>query len=101
MPKDILFVLAGIAGCFAVYSIGCRLFVRENWEPYLKGIATANVLYCLTTLGLVLYLYESLTWLGLAYFLGEIAVVLALVTAEYGYPSKAGRKSEVGNWKSE
>jgi len=82
MPKSVLFVLAGIAGCFAVYSLLCHFLVEKNWRPYLRGIAIANTLYCCLTLGLVVYRYEALTWLGIAYFLGEIMLVLFLVTVE-------------------
>lgn len=83
MPREILWVLAGIAGCFAVYSFLCHLFIEENGQPYLKGIAVANTVYCITTLGLVIYLNESLTYLGIAYFIGEIFIILILVRLEF------------------
>lgn len=82
MPKEILYVLAGIAGCFALYSLSCYFWLKGNWVPYLKGIAVANTIYCLITLTLVIYLNKSLTWLGIAYFTGEIIIVMALVRLE-------------------
>ena len=82
MPRQVLFVLAGIAACFAVYSISCHFLIKEQWRPYLRGIALANMTYCLSTLVLVLYLNRSLTWLGIAYFLGEIVLVMTLVAIE-------------------
>lgn len=83
MPRDILWVLAGAAGCFAVYSISCHLFLKKNGKPFLQGIAIANLIYCLTTLVLVIYLRESLTYLGLAYFIGEMIIILILVRWEF------------------
>lgn len=83
MPRDILWILAGAAICFAVYSISCHLFLKENEKPYLRGIAIANLLYCLTTLVLVIYLRESLTYLGIAYFIGEMIIILILVRWEF------------------
>ena len=83
MPKQTLSILAAIACCFAIYSWFGYFFVDLNWRPYLKGIALANILYCLTTLVLVIYLYQSLTWLGVAYFLGEMGIILTLVYVEF------------------
>lgn len=85
MPKHILYVLAGIAGCFALYSFLCSTLLKENWGPYLRGIAISNTLYCITTLGLVIYLNASLTGLGIAYFIGEIIVVMLLVSIEFRF----------------
>jgi len=85
MPKKILFVLAGIAAGFAVYSILCHLLVRENWKPYLRGIAAANTGYCIVTLGLIINLFNTLTYLGIAYFVGEIILVLGLARFEFQF----------------
>jgi hypothetical protein len=82
MPPDVLYILAGIAGIFAIYSLGGWLFLKNNGRTYLRIIAIANSLYCLTTLILVIYFFPVLTWLGIAYFLGEIALVLFLVRWE-------------------
>jgi len=83
MPRDILWLLAGVVACFAIYSISCYLFLEKNGKPYLQGIAIANMLYCLTTLGLLIYLRASLTYLGLAYFIGEMIIILILVRWEF------------------
>ena len=83
MPTDILYPLAGIAAFFALYSYACYLWVTKDWRLFLKGIATANTIYCLLTLGLVIYRWESLTWWGIAYFIGEIIVVMSLVSVEW------------------
>jgi hypothetical protein len=46
MPKTALYFLASIACLFAVYSLGCLFLVTKNFQPYLKGIALANLSYC-------------------------------------------------------
>ncbi|MFW5760909.1 MAG: hypothetical protein ACOCXH_08025 [Cyclobacteriaceae bacterium] len=82
MPERVLYFLAAIALVFAIYSFLCSRFVKEKWAIYLRGIAMANTLYCMFTLGLIIYWQESLTWLGKAYFIGEILVVMGLVILE-------------------
>ncbi|MEM6271561.1 MAG: hypothetical protein AAF998_19145 [Bacteroidota bacterium] len=93
MPRQILFILAGIAAGFAVYSILCHFLVRENWRPFLRGIATANIAYCIVTFGLVVYLFDTLTYLGIAYFIGEIILVVGLARFEFEF----ARKGESAN----
>lgn len=83
MPREILFTLAGIACSFAVYSLLCYLFLNQNWQPFLKGIAIANTSYCVITLCLLVYQNDSLTFWGFAYFSGEIIVILILARAEF------------------
>lgn len=85
MPADILFILAGVAAGFAVYSFSCSFWIKEKGKPYLLAIALANSIYCLVTFSLIIYLYPSLTWLGMAYFLGEIALVMTLVYVEFQF----------------
>ena len=89
MPLHILTVLALIAGFFAFYSFGCYFFLKHNWRPFLKGIAIANLLYCCFTIGLVLYHYAKLTFLGVAYFLAEILVISVLIFIEFKLSSKS------------
>ncbi len=83
MPQDILYVLASIAVGFAIYSLSCHLWIKDHFSNYLKGIAIANKVYCTITLILIIFLRESLTWLGIAYFTGEILVVMGLVSIEW------------------
>lgn len=82
MPEGVLVVLGGIAGLFAVYSLGCYLFVRASWRAFLKIIMAANVLYCFVTIGLVVKYYGTLTPVGVAYFVGEVVVICVLVGVE-------------------
>jgi hypothetical protein len=83
MPYPILNILAMAAAAFAAYSLTCFLLVAENWKPYLRGIAIANSSYCIATLLLIIYLWQELTLLGIAYFFGEIILVMSLVRIEW------------------
>ena len=80
MPTRVLVPLASVAAVFAAYSFTC--YAKAAPPKFLLPIAIANTLYCAATLALVLLFHESLTWLGHAYFLGEIAIVLTLVRFE-------------------
>lgn len=82
MPRRVLHFLSLVACIFMVYSFCCYFFIARNRRPYLKAIAIANMMYCCLTLGLVFYFYQSLTILGLIYFLLEIMVVSVLIFIE-------------------
>lgn len=82
MPKRILYVLSLLAFSFSIYSFVCFLKVKENWSPFLKGIAVANLMYCFLTIGLVIYLRSALTLMGILYFLLEVMIVFGLVVIE-------------------
>ena len=83
MPQSVLWVLAATAGGFAVYSLLCHRLVNKHWKRYLGGIALANTGYCIITLGLIGYWFEKLTYLGVAYFVGEIILIMILVGLEF------------------
>ncbi len=83
MPLNVLIILALVPGFFILYSFGCYFFLKDNWSPYLKGIAIANSLYCLVTLGLVMYHYEKLTFFGVGYFVVEILIVGVVIFLEF------------------
>lgn len=83
MPKSILYWLAGIAVFFSVYSFFCYFKIEKNWKFYLKIIAILNLLYCLVTAYFVCKFYPNLTSLGVLYFVGEIIVIVSLVSKEF------------------
>lgn len=85
MPRNILYILAAIAILFSIYSITCYFLNLKNWRPFLKGIAVANILYCLTTAAAVLYFFSELTTIGILYFIGEIIIILTLSINELKY----------------
>ncbi|MEM8896429.1 MAG: hypothetical protein AAGC88_17750 [Bacteroidota bacterium] len=83
MPKQILMPLAMAVCCYGLYSFTCYVLFKSGGHSFLKVIAIANGLYCLITLGLIIYLWYSLTPLGIIYFLGEVIIILALVRLEW------------------
>jgi hypothetical protein len=83
MPKYVLTFLAVIALFFFIYSTSCYLVLTQNWKPYLKLISIANLLYCLLTIGLVLYYWQTIKAIGLIYFSVEVLVIFTLVYFEY------------------
>lgn len=83
MPVHILYSLTAIAVFFSIYSISCYLLVERNAATFLKLIASANLLYCILTFGLIILHASTLTPFGFAYFIGEIMVIFMLVWLEF------------------
>jgi len=82
MPQKTLYFLSFIACIFAIYSFFCFLKLTEHWRLFMKIIALANLLYCCLTIGLIAYLYQKLTILGLIYFILEITIIITLAILE-------------------
>jgi len=82
IPKITLTYLSLIAVVFFLYSISCFFLLKDSWKPFLRTISIANLLYCCLTMGLIVYNFQSLTILGITYFLTEIIVVCGLVFIE-------------------
>ncbi len=82
MPRAALTNLSIIAAVFCLYSITCYFLLNDNWQPFLKAISIANLLYCCLTLGLVIYHCSRLTILGFVYLLAEIIIICGLVYVE-------------------
>ena len=82
MPISILQGLAIAATIFAIYSLTCFVIAPKRWHIYLRTIAIVNLLYCIASIGLVMYYYPQLTILGVTYFLIEKIIVISLATVE-------------------
>ncbi|PXY46306.1 hypothetical protein [Flavobacterium hydrophilum] len=82
LSQNILEYLAALALIFSIYSVSCYFLVSDNWKLFLKIICTANILYCVLTIGLLFYHYQIISIYGIAYFLGEIAVIAGIVFLE-------------------
>lgn len=97
MPKKVMFILSSVAFCFAVFSFSSRLLAKKYFEKYLSIVLTANAFYCLATFVLVSIHIRQLTKLGMAYFVGEIIIVLIIVYAEYRKVkrSNASQKADI------
>ncbi len=82
MPTNQLYFLAAIPCFFALYDLISYFRVEENWRPYLKGIAIANLFYCVLSIGLLVIHFSKLTALGVAYFVVEILIVVVIAWYE-------------------
>lgn len=96
MPEIILTYLSVIAVCFCIYSMTCFFVIESNWITFIKSISTANLLYCILTIGLVIFYRSQLTTIGIAYFLGEIAIICGLVYIELNVATEID-KSRIDN----
>lgn len=83
MPKATVYVLSVVALGFAAFSLGSYLLAKSGFTRYLGIILFANLAYCVATATLMFVYREKITWLGFAYFIGEIILVLILVYQEY------------------
>ncbi|MCC6245753.1 MAG: hypothetical protein IT353_23170 [Gemmatimonadaceae bacterium] len=78
-----LLVSLGLCGVvYAAYSLGCWFLVKTRWPRALTIIIAANLLYCAVSALVVVRHWHTMTALGAVYFIGEIAVILALVGVE-------------------
>lgn len=82
LSKDIFEKLSIIAFTFFVYSISCYFSIKQNWKSFLKIICGANILYCVLTLAIIIHYYQSISILGIVYFLAEIIVIGLLASLE-------------------
>jgi len=83
MPKNTLYILAFIPCLFAVYDLVCYFQVKQNWRPFLKIIAFANLIYCVISIGFLFNHYQQLTILGWIYFIVEVIIIVVLVKIEF------------------
>jgi hypothetical protein len=81
-PRPALRALALAAAVFAAYSLMCVAARPTRWPRYLRGIALVNAGYCVVTAAVLIRFASLLHLLDWLYFVGEIVVVLALVTLE-------------------
>lgn len=82
VPRQQLYILAAIAGIFALYSMTCYVVSPASWKLFLKMIALANLAYCVFTLVMVFFFSGDVTAWGMAYFVGEAMIVGGLVFLE-------------------
>lgn len=82
LPKNVLYVLSGMAVLLAVYSFTNAAVKPNNPAARLRLIAVANLCYCLLTVVLLIAFYTKLTIYDLLYFVGELLFILSLVYLE-------------------
>lgn len=83
MPVNTLYFLAALPCFFFLYDLYAYFQPKERQPRLLKGIALANIAYCFVSSIALLYHFPALSFLGLAYFLVETLIVLALGIFEY------------------
>jgi Na+-driven multidrug efflux pump len=82
VPMEVVWKLGGISVLFIGFSLGCYLAGDKKVALKLKIIITGNLLYGIIT-SLLIYLYRmEITALGIAYFVAEFSVIIALVLLE-------------------
>lgn len=82
MPRPVLHALALTAAVFAAYSLTCAAMRPKRWPGFLRAVAVANAIYCVVTAGCLIYFRVHLSMGDWIYFVGELAVLWALVTLE-------------------
>jgi hypothetical protein len=92
LPKNVLYVLSGIAVLLAVYSFTNAAVKPRNPSVRLKLIAVANLFYCVLTVVLLIAFYQQLTVYDLLYFVGELLIILSL--AYYELRAAAGSRTK-------
>ena len=92
IPRQTLYLLAALPCIFAVYDFYCFYKINKNTGAFLKGIAIANLLYCLLSLGLVAAHRAVVTTWGWVYIITEIIIVCGLAWLEL---------KVAGNWSSD
>jgi hypothetical protein len=88
VSSSVLYILALFPIVFATYDVLCYLKVKNNICLFLKIIAYSNILYCFISIGIALYHYIQITYLGWGYFLFEILIILMLATIEMSIANK-------------
>lgn len=99
LPTQAYTPLLVIALAFCGYSFCCFCFVGKHWRPFLRVIATANLLYCILTASVLAIHSHSVTVWAYLYFSGEILVVLSLVYVEFSLAAFGARNegAKAGN----
>lgn len=80
LPVSILRLLGAVALLPAFYSLTC--YRRDAGARWLGPIAIANVVYCMVTFVILLAHQDSVTSLGMLYFIMEMAIILVLAFVE-------------------
>lgn len=78
MPANVCNWLMVITTIFTINSFISYCINLTKWEKLLKIVAIGNIFYCLITVLLLHINFKSLTKLGIAYFIGEIIIIISL-----------------------
>lgn len=82
IPKQVFYLLSGIAFCLFTYSSICSILIKKNWNPYLKIIIVLNFMYLMVYIFLIINHTETISEMGWIYFSLEILVIGFVITLE-------------------
>ena len=82
MPLTALEYLSGSAFAIALFSWSCYLGFEKFGKHLFKVIGFINILYCLVSIGFVLYYNQELTSIGYLYFIVEILIIAMIAYIE-------------------
>lgn len=82
VPASVLYGLALWAGGCLLYDLLCLRLATLTQPQWLGGIVLANALYCILSAVLLVVHSDALTPLGVAYFVVDILVILAVIAIE-------------------
>lgn len=88
MPKPTLYFLAFWPCLFFIYDMLCFFLAKQKLNILLKGIAFANVGYCILSVVTAIFHYSSITYLGWIYISLEIIIVLIIASIEFKVANK-------------
>ncbi|MFN0275123.1 MAG: hypothetical protein ACKVPJ_05225 [Chitinophagales bacterium] len=88
IPKPTLYFLATLPCLFAMYDLYCYFKISKKPGLFLKGIAIANLLYGVLSIGLAIYHCNTITQWGWAYIIGEIMIVTAIAVFEWNVANR-------------
>jgi hypothetical protein len=97
IPKHALNLFCFLALGYAVFSLSTYFRNVDNWRPYMKIIALANLFHCVLTVIFLIYYNESITGIGLLYFVVEIIIVATLAVYELKTASTDKVQSNIHN----
>jgi hypothetical protein len=83
IPSSTLYVLASLPIAFSLFDGYCYWNKKLNVPFCLKVMATVNVLYCILSIGYMLFHIKNMTYLGVMYIVLEVCVVMLLATIEW------------------
>lgn len=88
MPPWVIYQLIPIPFLLVLYSLTVYLLKPIRWNLFLRIIATANLIYCLVTLFLVIQFMVDLTLYGKIYFVTEMVLIIILSIFELSISRK-------------
>lgn len=82
LPQKSAYFLTIFPVLYLIFSFYCHFNPSDSWKANLKGVISANLLYCFISIGVFMYHVDVLTPYGLTYFVLEILVVIGVVVME-------------------